>query len=84
MQDTQVTQSETPEQIAERIAREHIGTASYYDAARKLLKDAVLSALRNERENCAKVAEDHYEHAVECDGGQACSLNIAAAIREGR
>lgn len=49
--------TETQEEIADRIAREHIGTASYHDAARRLLRDDVLSALRHERERCAKVLE---------------------------
>lgn len=44
------TENRMQEEIADRIAREHIGTASYHDAARKLLKDDVLSALRNERD----------------------------------
>lgn len=79
--------SETLEEIAERIARAHIGTASYHDAARQLLKEDVLSALRNERERAAKVGFDTvkalgdsvYEYSVT----QKAAM-VAAAIREGR
>lgn len=67
--------TETPEQIAERIAREHIGTASYHDAARQLLKADILAALRNERERAIRIinqfagCRDHDQptHCVDCD-----------------
>lgn len=78
--------NETMEEIAERVAREHIGSASYHDAARKLLKDDVLSALRNERERCATVAlsaapmqPDHWN----VDASHFAGI-IAKAIREGK
>lgn len=81
--------SETMEQIAERIARDHIGTASYYDAARSLLKDDVLSALRNERERCANVAAVIPESKFDLDHEparteQQIRNGIARTIREGK
>lgn len=52
---TTVTNSETLEQIADKIAADlgyHGGTDN-----QAALAEAILSALRNEREACAKVAE---------------------------
>lgn len=81
MSEGQVAQSETIEQIAERIAKEHVVGGFMLKTALKRCADDVLSALHNERERCAKVAETRF---VEGDTGWRCGKEIASAIREGR
>lgn len=68
---------ETPEEIAERVVDENLDTY-HYSASRRDLVAACLSALRNERERCAKIAETH--SATDCDGPD-CGVVIAKAIR---
>lgn len=75
MPDEQVAQSETPEEIAERVTNEWYQTAG---ATAVTLADAILSALRNERERCALIAANHV--SLTCW----CPERIATAIREGR
>lgn len=77
---TPAAKEETPEEVAERIAK----TYAPSHAARAHLRQAVLSALRNEQEACAKVAEDPSN--ISMAGGSTgdahgTSKRIAAAIR---
>jgi hypothetical protein len=74
-----VGEDQTPEEVAHMIAK------AFYDRypvlslnARNNLANEVVSALRNERERCAKIAETH--SATGCDGPD-CGVVIAAAIR---
>lgn len=80
--DTKV-QSETLEQIAERVVDENLDTY-HYAFTRKALMTAVLSALRNERERAAKITEDVLpigsDDCYWCERVQ----KAAQAIREGR
>lgn len=76
--------AETLEEIAERIAKQHAPT--FYQGA---LSRDILSALRNERERCAKVAEVIPESKFDLDHEparteQQIRAGIAAAIRKGR
>lgn len=77
--------TETLEEIADRIAYKYLDRT----VASAKLKSEILSALRNERERCAKVAEvipdskfdlDHEPARTE----QQIRNDIIAAIREGR
>lgn len=82
MRKEKAAQTETPvetlEQIAERILVDGIDcTGRVFESRMKL---AILSALRNERERCARVAETH--SATDCDGPD-CGIVIAQAIRKG-
>lgn len=69
------TKTETLEEIAERIA--------YSEATSEpeSLKADVLSALRNEREACAQVADEYQSFG---NGYKRIRAEIAAAIRKGR
>lgn len=73
--DTKV-ESETPEQIAAQIV------AMYYPDDDEL-EGAILSALRNEREACAKVA-DTIRRNSRTMTARNTAMTIAVAIREGR
>lgn len=80
--------SETLEEIAGEIANAHID-AHEFPSGYAALRDAVLSALRNERERAAKVAEKHEGHGDwrASAAGDCQSLTvkaIARAIREGQ
>ena len=78
--------AETLEEIAEKVVAEW-DREVYQDQA---LIDAITSALRNERERCAKVA-DRWANSHSCDvhdDSPCCHIRtgaaIAAAIREGK
>lgn len=77
---------ETLEQIAESIAVRSLPYSAFkdgedYTQAKAILIAAVLSALRNERERAAKVAETAF---AEFHTGHNAGKWIARAIREGR
>lgn len=95
--DQQVAQSETLEQIAERIEREY--SIALSDKGKYGLFNAILSALRNERERAAKLADKQADslrraaHVVQQPTAEALRMaelaivsveNVARAIREGR
>ena len=76
----QVTQSETLEQIAERIAGERF--AGYDERTRTNKRaQAILCALHNERERAIQIINDHQAQDVCKDN---CWTTIKAAIKEGR
>lgn len=78
--ETQV-RNETPEWIASEIANAHID-AHEFPSAYSALRDAILSALRNERERAAKIAESHFNGDAHKQHGDRCDKAIARAIRE--
>lgn len=82
--DTQVAQSETPEQIADRIARDWFPEHDR-GTNRMALSNDILSALRNERNRCVKVAEDAYQRldVLNAEGAEPMRA-VLKAIREGR
>lgn len=76
--------TETLRDIAERISAEY---GSEFELDRRELTNAIELALRNERERCAKVAEDPAN--ISMVGGSTgdahgTSKRIAKAIREGK
>lgn len=71
--------SESLEEVSDRIIRGHTNSEGQWVTSPSLVKESILSALRNERERCAKVAETH-----RCELGAPCAEAIARAIREGR
>lgn len=79
--------AETLEEIAERIEREY--SVALSDEGKYGLFSAILSALLNERERAARVAEKHEGHGDWCSSaaGDCQSLTVKAvarAIREGK
>lgn len=80
MRESQVAQSETLEQIADRIAYKYLDRT--FGSAK--LKSDILSALRNERERAAKLTEDIMP--IGADDCYWCERvkKAARAIREGQ
>lgn len=75
------TKVETPEEIADRIIQRHTNDQGQWITTPSLVRMSILSALRNEREACAKVAETAF---TEFQTGHNAGKWIASAIREGR
>lgn len=73
------TPREITERIASRIADDLDETTSPIERAttRRAVVSAIESAIKAERERCAKIAESHKSGHL----GVNCSLTIAAAIR---
>lgn len=71
---------ETLEEIAGEIANTHIDSHEF-PSGYAALRDAVLSALRNERERAVRIINEHQALDVCTDN---CWTTIKAAIREGR
>lgn len=68
--------AETLEEIANQIANRYGYTTGLYND--------ILTALRNERERCAKIADAHFESGAHTEHSDRCDKAIARTIREER
>lgn len=73
--------SESLEEVSDRIILGHTNSEGQWVTSPSLVRESILSALRNERERCARVAETAY---AEFQTGYNAGKWIANAIREGR